>query len=189
AAAIKPLVLVFEDLHWADESTLLLLRHLGPRLADTPLLVVGTYRDDEVRPDRPLAAALGPLVRDLGAVDLHLRQLDEAQVAELLAARAGQPPPPELVRLVFDETQGNPYFAEELYRHLRDEGRLFDDEGGWRSGFEIGVTEVPQGVRLVLGRRLDQLDADHRRAIATAAVIGRWFSFSALSEAAGADED
>lgn len=189
AAAIKPLVLVFEDLHWADESTLLLLRHLGPRLADTPLLVVGTYRDDEVRPDRPLAAALGPLVRDLGAVDLHLRQLDEAQVAELLAARAGQPPPPELVRLVFDETQGNPYFAEELYRHLRDEGRLFDDEGGWRAGFEIGDTEVPQGVRLVLGRRLDQLDADHRRALATAAVIGRWFSFGALSEAAGADED
>lgn len=189
AAAIKPLVLVFEDLHWADESTLLLLRHLGPRLADTPLLVVGTYRDDEVRPDRPLAAALGPLVRDLGAVDLHLRQLDEDQVAELLAARAGQAPPPELVRLVFDETQGNPYFAEELYRHLRDEGRLFDDDGAWRSGFEIGDTEVPQGVRLVLGRRLDQLDPDHRRALATAAVIGRSFSFGALAEAAAADED
>ncbi|MCB1013584.1 MAG: AAA family ATPase [Acidimicrobiales bacterium] len=189
AAAIKPLLLVFEDLHWADESTLLLLRQLGPRLPETPLLVLGTYRDDEVRPDRPLAAALGPLVRDLGAADLHLRLLDEPQVAALLAARAGQDPPPELVRLVFDETQGNPYFAEELYRHLRDEGRLFDEEGGWRAGFEIGDTEVPQGVRLVLGRRLDQLDPGHRRVLATAAVIGRWFSFDGLAAAAGADED
>ena len=185
AAAIKPLVLVFEDLHWADESTLLLLRHLGPRLPDTPLLVVGTYRDDEVRPDRPLAAALGPLVRDLGAVDLHLRQLNEVQVAELLGARAGQAPPPELVRLVYDETQGNPYFAEELYRHLRDEGRLFDDEGGWRAGFEIGDTEVPQGVRLVLGRRLDLLDPDHRKVLATAAVLGRGFGFTDLASASG----
>ncbi len=90
AAAVKPLVLVFEDLHWADESTLLLLRQLAPRLPETPLLVLGTYRDDEVRPDRPLAAALGPLVRDLGAVDLHLRLLDEPQVAALLSARAAR---------------------------------------------------------------------------------------------------
>ncbi len=189
AAALKPLVLVFEDLHWADESTLLLLRQLGPRLPETPLLVVGTYRDDEVRPDRPLASALGPLIRDLGAVDLHLRLLDEAQVAALLAARAGQDPPPELVRLVFDETQGNPYFAEELYRHLRDEGRLFDDEGAWRAGFAIGDTEVPQSVRLVLGRRLDLLDPEHRRVLATAAVLGRSFAFADLAGASGAEED
>ena len=192
AAAVKPLVLVFEDLHWADESTLLLLRQLGPRLPETPLLVVGTYRDDEVRPDRPLAAALGPLVRDLGAVDLHLGLLDEAQVAALLAARAGQDPPPELVHLVFAETEGNPYFAEELYRHLRDEGRLFDDEGRWRTGFAIGDTEVPQGVRLVLGRRLDLLDPEHRKVLATAAVLGRSFAFADLAGASGAsvaDED
>jgi tetratricopeptide (TPR) repeat protein len=93
------------------------------------------------------------------------------------------------VELFFAETQGNPYFVEELYRHLRDDGRLFDDDGGWRSGFAVGETEVPQGVRLVIGRRLDRLDPVHRRMLAAGAVIGRTFSFTQLRAAAAADDD
>ena len=189
AALAQPLLLIFEDLHWADESTLLLLRHLGRNLAEIPLMVLGTYRDDELGPDRPLTQAIDPLVRDVGATDMHIGLLDKDQTAALLAARAGADPPAELVDLVFSETHGNPFFTEELFRHLRDDGRLFDDDGAWRSGFEIGETEVPQGVRLVLGRRLDQLDADHRKLLATAAVIGRVFSFGHLAESSTADED
>ena len=189
AAAAQPMVLVFEDLHWADESTMLLLRHLTPRLAEVPLVVIGTYRDDEVGRDRPLASSIGPLVRDGGAVDLHLSLLDRSEVAAMLTSTAGRTPPDELVELVLSETQGNPFFVEELFRFLRDNGRLFDADGGWRSGIEIGETEVPQGVRLLIERRLDQLDAGHRRALAAAAVIGRSFSFGHLVAVTGIDED
>ncbi len=189
AARAQPMVLTYEDLHWADESTLVLLRHLGSRIGDLPLLVIGTYRDDELDSGRPLTTAIGPLFRDVGAVDLRPRLLTVDEVRAVLTARAGSDAPPELVDLVYSETQGNPFFTEELFRHLRDNGRLFDDEGRWRSGFEIGDTEVPQGVRLILDRRLDLLGADHRRALASAAVIGRTFTFDTLAAVSSADED
>ena len=189
AARAQPMVLTYEDLHWADESTLVLLRHLGGRIGEIPLLVIGTYRDDELDSSRPLTTAIGPLFRDVGAVDLRPRLLSVDEVRAVLTARAGSDAPPELVDLVYSETQGNPFFTEELFRHLRDNGRLFDDEGRWRSGFEIGDTEVPQGVRLILDRRLDLLGADHRRALASAAVIGRTFTFDTLAAVSSADED
>ena len=189
AARNQPMMLVYEDLHWADESTLLLLRHLGGRAASTPLLVIGTFRDDELTPGRPLTTAIGPLFRDVGAVDLRPRLLSKDEVGTVLAGRAGSEAPAALVDLVFSETQGNPFFTEELFRHLRDSGRLFDEHGHWRTGFEIGATEVPQGVRLVIGRRLDLLGADHRRMLAAAAVIGRTFTFNTLASVSSADDD
>jgi class 3 adenylate cyclase/tetratricopeptide (TPR) repeat protein len=189
AAHNRPMVLTYEDLHWADESTLLLLRHLGGRAPQLPLLIIGTFRDDELEPGRPLTTSIGPLFRDVGAVDLRPRPMTVDEVRSVLVARAGSDPPQELVDLVFSETQGNPFFTEELFRHLRDNGRLFDDEGRWRSGFEIGDTEVPQGVRLILDRRLDLLGPDHRKMLASAAVIGRTFTFNTLAAVSNADED
>ena len=189
AANSRPMVLTYEDLHWADESTLLLLRHLGGRAAELPLLIIGTFRDDELEPGRPLTTAIGPLFRDVGAIDLRPRSMTVDEVRTMLTARAGSDAPQELVDLVYSETQGNPFFTEELFRHLRDNGRLFDDEGQWRSGFEIGDTEVPQGVRLILDRRLDQLGSEHRKMLASAAVIGRTFTFDTLAAVSNADED
>ena len=189
ASANRPLVLVFEDLHWADESTLLLLRQLGPRLGQLPLVVLATYRPDEVAGDRPLAASLGPLVRDGGALEVRLRLLGRDEVTEVLRARAGDEPPAHLVDLVFDETQGNPFFVEEVYRHLRESGKLFDESGGWRDVFEIGETDVPQSVRLVIEHRLGALEPDHRRILAAAAVIGRTFSFRDLAATVDASDD
>ena len=189
ATSVRPMVLTYEDLHWADESTLLLVRHLGARSREIPLLVIGTYRDDELEPGRPLTTAIGPLFRDVGAIDLRPRPMTIDEVGAVLAARAGSEAPQELVELVYSETQGNPFFTEELFRHLRNNGRLFDEDGSWRSGFEIGDTEVPQGVRLILDRRLDLLGAEHRRMLASAAVIGRTFTFNMLAAMSKVDED
>ena len=189
AAANRPLVLVFEDIHWADESTLLLLRHIGPRLSHIPLLVIGTYRSDELEADRPLTAAIGPLKRDVGAAEIRLRALPRDEVATIIESRAGQPPPAGLVDLIVDETQGNPFFVEELFRHLLDAGKLFEPSGTWRSGFEIAETEVPQGVRLILERRLDQLDPEHRKILGAAAVMGRTFAFEPLAAVTATEED
>jgi predicted ATPase len=189
AARTRPLLLVYEDLHWADESTLLLLRDLAPRLAKVPVLAIGSYRHTDLSHERPFAASLESLLRARHAEEVVLAPFGEQDVAALLRGRAGQPPPPELVSLVYSETQGNPFFVEEVFRHLKEVDKLFDAEGRWHSGIEIADTEVPRGVRLVLGRRLERVSEACRRALTAAAVIGRVFPFELLLRSSGLDED
>src|SRR5229473_399829 len=97
--------------------------------------------------------------------------------------------PENLVSLVFDQTQGNPFFVEELYRHLLEEGKLFDATGQFRTDIKIDETDVPENVRLVIRRRLERLDENERRVLAAAAVIGRSFSFQLLTGISRIDVD
>ena len=189
ASAAQPLLLIYEDLHWADESTMLLIRHLAQQIADLPLLIVGTYRSNELDPDRPLTRNLAPLCRDHGAVDIRLGPLSRDDVAAVIEARAGQSPPAQLVELIYTESDGNPFFVEEVFKHLRDAGKLFDDDGNWKPDATVGETEVSRNIALVISRRLQQLDKATVRSLATAAVIGRRFSFAVLVEVSGADEE
>src|ERR1017187_8318489 len=180
AARNLPIVHVFEDLHWADEPTLLLLQHIGQMLSTSPMLLIGTYRDVELEVTRPFAKTVEAMLRQKQASRISLRRLAVDGVEGMLAALSGQTPPPSLARVVFAETEGNPFFVEEIFRHLAEEGKLFDETGKWRSGLRADQLEVPEGVRLVLGRRLDRLGADARRVLTTAAVIGRSFSLRLL---------
>ncbi|PWU04658.1 MAG: hypothetical protein C5B51_16385 [Terriglobia bacterium] len=182
ASKVTPLVAVFEDLHWADEPTLLLLRHLLQSLASMPVLLLGNYRDVELDVNRPFVRTLEFLLREKQATHLPLRRLPLAGTEELLATLSGQAPPPSAARIVFDHTEGNPFFVEEVFRHLSDEGRLFDQQGAWRQGLRSDQLQVPQGIRLVLGRRLERLPEEARRVLTTAAVIGRTFSLPLLEE-------
>lgn len=182
SARMTPIVAVLEDLHWADEPTLLLLQHLAQTLPSTPMLLIGTYRDMELQTARPFAKMLETLLRQKQATRMTLRRLPVGGVQSMLAAMSGQPPPPSLARVVFEETEGNPFFVEEVFRHLSEEGKLFDETGKWRPGLRVDQLQVPEGVRLVLGRRLERLGGDARRALTTAAVIGRSFSLPLLEE-------
>ncbi|MEE9284965.1 MAG: tetratricopeptide repeat protein, partial [Dehalococcoidia bacterium] len=89
-------------------------------------------------------------------------------------------PPQPLVDVVYGETEGNPFFVEEVFQHLAEEGKLFDAKGRWRSDLEVGELDVPEGVRLVIGRRLERVSEECRRVLTAAAVIGRGFSFELL---------
>jgi class 3 adenylate cyclase/tetratricopeptide (TPR) repeat protein len=189
AALSRPLVLNFEDLHWADESSLLLISALAQIATELPLLLVGTYRPGEVGPGHGLSRTLEDLTRRRLATEIHLSALSQADVAQLLAGRAGQPPPDELVSLVYDETEGNPFFVEEVFLHFKERGELFDDAGHWRAGLEIADTEVPRTVRLVIERRLERVSDDVRRTLTAAAVVGRSASFELLLAIAGLDEE
>ncbi len=189
AAGSRPLLLVLDDLQWADDPTLLLVEHLAERMRDLPVLIVATYRDTEVDVGRPLAGTFEALRRRHLAHWMTLRRLPEEFVAELLGALAGQEAPRHLVRAVFSETEGNPFFVEEVYRYLAEEGRLFDAQGGFRTDLEIGELDVPAGVRLVVGRRLARLAEDVQRVLATAAVAGRAFSFELLETMGESDPD
>jgi class 3 adenylate cyclase/tetratricopeptide (TPR) repeat protein len=180
AARVQPLLLVWEDLHWGDDATLLLLQHIAQQVSQMPVLIVGTYRDVELDVARPLARALEDLLRQRLAHDLPLKRLPEADVTAMLRALSGQEPPAPLLQEVFRETEGNPFFVEEVFKHLVEEGKLFDAQGRWRSDLSIRELDVPRGVRLVVGRRLERVCEDCRRVLTVAAVIGRGFSFEVL---------
>jgi class 3 adenylate cyclase/tetratricopeptide (TPR) repeat protein len=189
AAQGRPLLLVLEDLHWADESTVLLTEYLAPLLPEMPVLMLGTYRDLEVDLYHPLTRVIAQLRRRRLVQQLSLRRLSFEGVRAMLVALAGQAPPEELVRVIDTETEGNPFFVEEVYLHLLESGVLVDEDGRLRPGLRIDELSVPESVRLVLGQRLDRLTPSTREVLVAAAVSGRVFTPDLVGEVAGADQD
>ncbi len=178
---VQALLLILDDLHWADDSTMLLVEHIAQQVQEMPVLIIGTYRDVELDVARPLARALDELVRQRLAHDIIIKRLPEDVVAAMLRSLSGQKPPAPLVEAIYNETEGNAFFVEEVFKYLAEEGRLFGPSGkGFLSEFRIGELEVPRGVRLVIGKRLERVSEDCRRVLTTAAVIGRGFSFELL---------
>src|SRR6202030_431057 len=110
-------------------------------------------------------------------------------VAQMLHGLSKREAPESLVSLFSDQTQGNPFFVEELYRHLLEEGKLFDAAGHFRTDTKGDDIDVPENVRLIIGRRLERLGRDQKRVLAAAAVIGRSFSFQLLAEISRIDID
>ena len=189
ANANVPVVLMFDDLHWADESTLLLVEFLANGLGRRRALVVGTYRDTDLDVGRPFARSLERLSRQRLADRLVLRRMPESDVAELLASLGAPEPPPAVVRAIYHETEGNPFFVEEVFQHLRDEGRLLDADGHWLPDILIEELEVPEGVRLVIGRRLERVTDTCRAVLTAAAVIGPRFDLRLLEALGETDSD
>jgi len=185
AATERPLLLVFEDLHWADESTLLLLEYLALHVADMPVVLVGTFRDDEVEPSSPLARIINQLVRERLVTRITLRPLTEEGVAALVAGLAGQQPPAAFARAIYAQSEGNPFFAEEIYLHLAESGVLFDGQGRFRGDLRIEDLDVPASVRMVVGERLARLSPATQRALVAAAVRGRVFELDLVERVAG----
>src|SRR3984957_675929 len=188
-ASERPTLMILEDLHWADDSTLSLLDHLTQRLSDLPLMVIGTYRDAELNVTRPLAKTLDDLLRGRLATRVRLKGLPRDGVAAMLEGLSGKSAPAVVVGEVFAETEGNPFFVEELFRHLEEENLLYDSAGQFRSKLQIAELDAPPTVRLVVARRLARLSDLTQKMLATAAVIGRFFSFEILQASSGADAD
>ncbi|HXA42688.1 MAG TPA: AAA family ATPase [Candidatus Solibacter sp.] len=189
AASRGPLLMIVEDLHWADEPTLLLVQNLAERLVDAPVLIVGTHRDSHVDIGEPLTRTLEALHRRRLVHRMALKGLDREGVRAMLVALAGQQFPEGLVESIFDETEGNAFFVEEVFRFLVENDRLYDQSGRFFDAIALGELDVPEGVRLVIGRRLENLNAEDRESLAAAALIGRWFSFKLLQEVADSDAD
>ena len=189
SARRRPMLMVFDDLHWADDPTLLLVEHLADGLSELPILMVATYRETEVDVGRPLAKTFDDLRRRRLARWISLTRLPEDDVAQLLRALSGQEPPPFVVQAIYSETEGNPFFLEEVYRHLVEEGRLLDANGRFRSDLAVGELDVPASVRLAVGRRLQRLGEGVRRVLTMAAIAGRAFSVELLEAMEDADPD
>jgi tRNA A-37 threonylcarbamoyl transferase component Bud32 len=173
AAKVQPLLLVLEDLHWAGESTMLLIQHIARQIESMPVLIIGTYRDTELAVSRPLARVMEDLLRQHMALDIVLGRLAEAEVAKMLKDWSNQTPPKSLVKLLFNQTDGNPFFIGEIVKHLAHQEKLFDREGHWRTDLNIEEVDVPRGVRLVVGHRLQRLSKPCLETLTAAATIGR----------------
>jgi uncharacterized membrane protein len=189
AAQTRSQLYIVEDLHWADESTLALLIHLANRVAQLPVVIIGTYRGGYSENNPAFVRTLEELIR-IGVRPLKLGGLSKDATAQMLRRLSQRQTVPEsLVSLIFDESQGYPFFVEEVYRHLIEEGKVFDAVGQFRTDVEIDEIDVPENVRLIIGRRLERLDENEKRALTAAAVIGRSFSFKLLTAICEIDVD
>ncbi len=180
AARRAPLVLVLDDLHWADKPSLLLLQFLAREMAEAHLLVVGTYRDVEVDRAHPLAEVVSELRREPHFERILLRGLPQDDVRALIAGLGGQDVPEAFVDAMFRQTEGNPFFLEEILRHLAEEGIIYRAGDRWTSRVTPDQMGIPEGVRAVIGRRLARLSEACNRVLTVAAVIGRDFAVQPL---------
>jgi tetratricopeptide (TPR) repeat protein len=184
AANAQPLVFILDDLHWADKPSLLLLQFVARGLGGTRLLVVGTYRDVEVRRQHPLSSTLAELAREQLSQRIVMRGLSDGEVARFIEMSCGVTPPEGLVAAVCKDTEGNPFFVKEVVNLLAREGRLDKKEPttSW-------TVAIPQSVREVVGRRLDDLSEECNRVLPIAAVIGRQFDLRTLEQITGLPDD
>jgi DNA-binding CsgD family transcriptional regulator/tetratricopeptide (TPR) repeat protein len=171
----QPLVLVLDDLHWADVPSLRLLEFVAQEMADSRLLVVGTYRETELSRRHRLSDTLGALARVAHGVRLHMSGLSAEDVRRFVAVVAGMEPPAWLTIAIHNQTEGNPLFVREVVRFLAQEGHF--------TGAAPATVRLPEGVREVIGRRLNLLPAVCNEILAVAAVIGREFSLDVLARA------
>jgi predicted ATPase len=180
ASRSRPLVLVLDDLHWADESSLLLLKFVARQVSDAGLLLVGTYRDVELGRHHPLARTLAELAEIQGSRRVSLRGLDTDAVERFIEMTAGIDPPPGLAAAVHEQTEGNPFFVTEVVRLMVSEGSL--ERAAAADGWELAI---PQGVREVVGRRLDRLSQQANDVLTMAAAVGREFELDVLERLDG----
>lgn len=189
-SAHSPSLLVLEDLHWADPSSLDLLRFLARSLAATRLLVVATYRADELARDDPLSLMLPLLVRESRAERLALGPLDDSAVGGLIAARYALPKGDveRLLRYVQARGAGHPLFIVELLRSLEETGTLHSVEQGWTLA-TLDQAEVPPLLRQVIEARLTRLDQVSQRLLEVAAIIGQRVPLAVWAQVSGTDEE
>src|SRR5262249_33717211 len=145
----SPLLLVLDDLHWADPATLGLLRWILSSERVGTMVVLGTYRDTDVDRRHPLSQVLADLRRDARVERVTLRGLEAQAIGALLHDRAGHDAPHEFVTALHDETDGNPFFAQEVVAHLVETGAIFRRDGMWTTDRELADLGLPEGVREV----------------------------------------
>ena len=176
----QPVLVVLEDLHWADRSSLLLLEFLAPRFRSAAIVLLATYRDLDVIPDHPLYAALAAVSRHSHTQRLVLRGLEPDALARFVAATAGLRPSPAAVEAMLRDTGGNPFFVSEVVRLLASEAQLERLDGG-----RLEPLGVPPSVREVIGQRLARLSPAVRELLDLAATIGLEIPVAVLAEATG----
>ena len=192
-SAHQPVVIVLDDLQWADKGSLLLLRHLVSAEQTKRVLVLGSFRDNELSRSHPLTNTLAALHRTSGVSRIELVGLGDTGVVALMEAAAGHTLDDlgvGLAHAVYRETDGNPYFVSEVLRHLTESGAIYQDETGrWTSETTLELVALPDSVREVIGARVGRLGQEAERVLSMAAVIGRDFDLDVLARVTKTTDD
>ena len=188
-SAPGPVLLVLDDLQDADAGTVMLVGHLTRALDQVPLLLVGTYRDDEVDRDHPLSAVLAEAHRGARFEEIRLRGLDTTEVAHMIEALTGALPPSEFATAVRQRTEGNALFVQELIRAAVEDGLVGSAQGHWADSDQLLAAAVPAGLRHLIESRLARLRPRARELLSVAAVIGRTFDPATVRAVTQADDE
>jgi hypothetical protein len=189
----RPVLLVLDDLHWADHPSVQLLQHVV-MAADAPrVALLGTFRDSEVGADHPMTELLAKLHREPGVDRIPLQGLTDVDLLALLEQLGGHELAAGGIALrdaVLAETDGNPFFVGEVLRHLIESGTIREgDSGRWTDDVDLRAVGLPVSVKEVIGRRLAGLGAELERLLALAAIVGRDFDVALLAVVARTDVD
>ncbi len=186
AAGESGLLLVLEDLQGADDSTCELLDYIARRLESTRILVLGTYRAEELSRKHPLLTNIEAWRRNGLAQVIELKSLDQHEVEGMIEAIFDEPSPSDTGRFLHDRCEGNPFVLEELLKEALDSGDIFRTERGWQRK-ELSAFKLPRTVREAILLRLERLGPEQLRMLRAAAVLGDPFQDTALISVAGGD--
>ncbi|MDX1520555.1 MAG: tetratricopeptide repeat protein, partial [Anaerolineae bacterium] len=183
----QPWLLILDDLHWVDQSSLQLLHYLARHCGSMALLIIGTYRDTDLLDDHPLLDTLHDLQRSPGYRQYVLDRLTEAEVGQMLAAMWAQQIPDSLTRKIYEVTEGNPFYVEEVVKGMMDDGTAARLDGAWVFSSTVEI-RLPKSVRDAVLRRITYLRQDTQKLLRQAAVLGRTFNFDDLQQMSGLSE-
>ena len=184
----QSLLFYADDLHWADRGTLWLLGHLLRQLRTERVLIVGAYRETELDRAHPLAKSLVDWNRERLITRIVLRRFNTDETGDQLSALLGENVSGEFAVAVHRETEGNPFFVEEVLKALIEQGSVRRQSGRW-TRCEMDELLIPQSVKEAIGHRLDRVSQECNELLRLGAILGKVFTFDELSAAAEQTED
>jgi tetratricopeptide (TPR) repeat protein len=183
----NPLLLVIDDIHWADSGTLNMLLYLIRRTKEHPVMILATYREVELEEVGSFNEVLQDLIRKRLVTRMKLTRLERKGTQDMLEGIFAEEIAPGFLEDVHRETDGNPLFIEEICRALVESGKLYFEDGKWHHP-DIEEIDLPQGVRMAIQSRVNMLTDEIREVLHAASIIGREFDFPTLHKVTGVDE-
>lgn len=181
-AGPKGLLFYADDLHWADRGTLWLLGHLLRQLREERVLILGAYRETELDRAHPLAKSLVDWNRERLVTRLALKRFDASETSAQLGALLGENVSGDFTDAVFRETEGNPFFVEEVLKALIEKGSVRRESGRWQR-CDVDELVIPQSMKEAIGSRLDRVSPEANEVLRAGAVLGKTFTFAELQSA------
>jgi tetratricopeptide (TPR) repeat protein/tRNA A-37 threonylcarbamoyl transferase component Bud32 len=184
----SPLLVVLDDLQWTDPSSLLLLHYIARGAYRTPLLLLGAYRSTDIDSKHPLTPILTELNRERLLQSVQLKRMSLDEISEMIKRIIEQDDvPSEFCKLVYQKTRGNPFFAEEVVKSLKEEEVIYREEDKWKLK-EIAEIKFPETIKSVVKARFSRLDNECQNVLSLASFIGNDFGSQALGEVTGIEE-
>ncbi len=184
----QSLLFYADDLHWADRSTLWLLSYLLRQLRSERILIVGAYRETELDRAHPLAKSLVDWNRERLITRIALRRFDASETGAQIDALLGEHVSGEFALAVHRETEGNPFFVEEVLKALIESGSVRRESGRWHR-CEMEQLLIPQSVKEAIGHRLNRVSQECNDVLRVSAILGKVFTFEELTAAAQQTEE